>query len=120
MARRSAKQLLAAVLVLSLSLVSQAGQSVHTLTVNPFVRPIESQASPTHPAHSEQESTVPLVLRGTMVAGPQSLANISGVIVSLGKDINGYKLAVVRQRDVELVKGDERRILSVDDKDESK
>ena len=120
MARLLAKLPLAAVVVLSLSQVSQAGQSVHDLKVNPFVSPIESQASRTQSVSSEQESSVPFVLRGTMVAGQESLANISGVIVSLGMDISGYKLAVVRQREVILVKGDERLILSVDAKDEGK
>ena len=61
---------------------------------------------------------MPFVLRGTMVAGQQSLANISGVIVSLGEEINGYKLVAIHQREVVLMRGDERRILSVDNKDE--
>lgn len=120
MARRSAKQLLAAVAVLSQIPVSQAGQSMHALTVNPFASPFESQASRVQPASSEQEYSVPFVLRGTMVAGQQSLANISGIVVSLGEDINGYTLAAVRQREIVLVKGDERLILSVDDKDDNK
>jgi hypothetical protein len=50
-----------------------------------------------------------------MVAGQQSLANISGEIVSLGDEINGYKLVGIQQREIVLLKNNERRVLSVDD-----
>jgi hypothetical protein len=120
MAELSATKLLAPIVVLTLTQVGHAGQGGYALKINPFVRPLETHASRTQPAASEKESAVPFVLRGTMVAGKRSLANISGVIVSLGKDINGYTLAVVHQREVVLVKGDERRILSVDGEDEGK
>lgn len=120
MAKLSAKQLLAMVVVLSATQVNHAGQSVHALKINPFARPLESQADRAQSLPSEQAGTVPFVLRGTMVAGQQSLANISGVIVALGKEINGYRLVAIHQREVVLMKGDERRILSVDNKDEGK
>ena len=120
MARLSAKLLFATVVVLCLTQVSHAGQSVHALKINPFARPLEIQASQAQPISTEQAGSIPFVLRGTMLAGQQSLANISGVIVPLGKEINGYKLVAIHQREVVLLKGDERRILSVDDKEENK
>ena len=120
MAKLSAKLLLAMVVVLCLTQVSHAEQSVHALKINPFARPLESQASQAQPVSYEQTDSVPFVLRGTMMAGQQSLANISGVIVSLGGEINGYKLVAIHQREVVLLRDNERRILSVDDKNEAK
>ena len=61
---------------------------------------------------------MPFVLRGTMVAGQRSLANISGVVVSLDEEINGYRLVDVRQREVVLQRHDDRRVLTVDQETE--
>jgi hypothetical protein len=116
MARRLTARKLAVVITLCLTQVCYAGQSVHALKINPFARPVDSQASPAQSVLSGEVASVPFVLRGTMVAGQQSQANISGVIVSLGGEINGYRLVAVHQREVVLLRDDERRILSVDDK----
>ena len=115
MARLLAKRRLAIVIVMCLAQVCHAGQSVPGLKINPFARPFDNQVSPADSAASGQAAQVPFVLRGTMLAGQHSLANISGVIVSLGEKINGYRLVAIHQREVELLKDDERRILSVDD-----
>jgi hypothetical protein len=50
-----------------------------------------------------------------VVAGQQSLANISGVVVSLGEEINGFKLVSIKQREAILLRNNDRRVLSVDD-----
>ena len=106
-------------IVMCLAQVCHADQNVPDLKINPFARPVDNQVNPTESAASGQAAQVPFVLRGTMVAGQQSLANISGVIVSLGEKINGYRLVAIHQREVELLKDDERRILSVDDNTEN-
>ena len=119
MARLLAKRRCAMAIVMCLAQVCHADQNVPDLKINPFARPVDNQVNPADSAASGQAAQVPFVLRGTMVAGQQSLANISGVIVSLGEKINGYRLVAIHQREVELLKDDERRILSVDDNTEN-
>jgi hypothetical protein len=108
-------QSLAMVTIMCITAASYAGGSAHNLKTNPFVRPVDSQKQLEAPESTEQLSPVPLVLRGTVVAGQQSLANISGVVVSLGEEINGYKVVAIKQRAAVLLKNNDRRVLSVDD-----
>ena len=115
MASLSVKQKLAILLIMCVAQFCIAGESAYVLSTNPFTRQVDSQVQPEAPESTDQESSVPFVLRGTMVAGKQSLANISGVIVSLGEEINGYKLVAIQQREVVLLNKSDRRILSVDD-----
>jgi len=116
MARRLLRPELAILVCMCLS---QACHSAgHELKTNPFAKSAEVQAQmPASSAVSEGLS-IPFVLRGTMVAGQQSLANISGVVVSLGEEINGYKLVDVQQREVVLQRHDDRRVLTVDQETE--
>lgn len=118
MARLTVKQRLAIVSIMCITTVSYAGESEQVLKTNPFARPADSQKRFDALDGTEQLSSVPLVLRGTVVAGQQSLANISGVVVSLGEEINGYKLVAIQQREAILLKNGDRRVLSVDDKKE--
>ena len=113
MARLFAKQMLVILVSMCMSQVSHAAG--HALKTNPFARAVEAKAQESLPESAVQEVFVPFVLRGTMVAGQQSLANISGEIVSLGDEINGYKLVGIQQREIVLLKNNERRVLSVDD-----
>jgi hypothetical protein len=98
--------------------VSYAGESVQVLKTDPFARPDDSQKQGDASVPVGQLNSLPLVLRGTVVAGRQSLANISGVVVSLGEEINGYKLVAIQQREAVLLKNGEQKVLSVDDKKE--
>jgi hypothetical protein len=115
MARLTVKQRLAMVSLMCITAVSYAGGSAHNLKTNPFVRPVDSPKQREAEESTEQLSLVPLVLRGTVVAGQQSLANISGVVVSLGEEINGFKLVSIKQREAILLRNNDRRVLSVDD-----
>ena len=84
MARQLFKQVLAMPVFMCLSQVGYTAE--HALKTNPFSRSVEVQEQ-VHAAASRtaaQKDSIPFVLRGTMMAGPQSLANISGVVVSLG------------------------------------
>ena len=112
MVERFLKQVLSMLIFMCVLHAGHAAE--HALKANPFVRPVDvqDQARPSEPV--VQEPPVPFVLRGTMVAGQQSLANISGVIVPLGEEINGYRLVGVQEREIILLKGNDRRILSVD------
>jgi len=105
-------------LMVGITTVSYAGESVQVLKTNPFARPVDSYKQVDASAPVEQLNSLPLVLRGTVVAGRQSLANISGVVVSLGEEINGYKLVAIQQREAVLLKNGEHKVLSVDDKKE--
>jgi len=114
MASLVVKMELAIAAVICMAQVCHAGESAHVLKTNPFARPVAGQQRLDAEELAEQTASVPFVLRGTMLAGQQSLANISGVIVSLGEEIDGYKLVAIQQREVVLLKNGERRILSVD------
>jgi hypothetical protein len=118
MARLTVRQRLAIMLMVGITTVSYAGESVQVLKTNPFARPVDSQKQVNASAQVDQLNQQPLVLRGTVVAGQQSLANISGVVVSLGEEIHGYKLVAIQQREAVLLKNGEHKVLSVDDKKE--
>ena len=114
MARQLFKQVLAMPVYLCLSQVGYTAE--HALKTNPFARSVEVQEEVNAAASqtAAQKDSIPFVLRGTMMAGPQSLANISGVIVPLGEVINGYRLVGVHEREVVLLKDNDRRVLTVD------
>ena len=116
MARRLLKPELAILVCMCLPQASHSAG--HELKTNPFARSVEVQAQVSASPAVAEELSVPFVLRGTMVAGQQSLANISGVVVSLGEEINGYKLVDVQQREVVLQRHDDRRVLTVDQETE--
>jgi hypothetical protein len=118
MVRQTVKHRFLLVLIMCATAVSYAGGSTYDLKTNPFVRPVDTQKQLDVQESAEESSTVPLVLRGTVVAGQRSLANISGVVVSLGEEINGYKLVAIQQRQAVLLKNNDRRVLSVDDEKE--
>ena len=111
----SLKRYIATLLSMCLAQLCFSGEVDHVLNTNPFARPVDSQVQQNTPEPSEQEFSVPFVLRGTMVAGKQSLANISGVILSLGEQVNGYKLVAIQQREIVLLNNSDRIILSMDD-----
>ena len=108
----------AMVLIMCATAVSYAGGSTYVLKTNPFVRAVDNQKQLDVSESAEQSGAMPLVLRGTVVAGQRSLANISGVVVSLGGEINGYKLVAIQQRQAVLLKNNDRRVLLVDDEKE--
>lgn len=110
------KQKVAMLIVVCLTQTCHAAEQL--LSTNPFAIPVDTPVIQSVSSPVEQETPVKLVLRGTIVSGQQSLANISGVIVSLGEEVNGYKLVGVQQREVVLLRDNSRRILSVDDEQE--
>ena len=86
------------------------------LRFNPFTRPDldgaqasggRSLASPAAPAWSP-------VLKATLLAGNDSLANLGGVVLKAGEETHGYRLQQVRAREAVFAKDDEVIVLSVD------
>ena len=104
-----------AAVLMCITQVCHAGESVQVLNTNPFMIPAGYQEQFYTPSQVKQEQSVPFVLRGTMVSGKRSLANINSVILSLGDEIDGYKLVAIQQREVVLLKNNNRRILSIDE-----
>lgn len=92
-----------------------AGETQLVLQTNPFERPIVQEKPATVAAKAQQSAALALQLRATMLAGADSLANISGMIIGIGEEIEGYRLVTVRERDVILSKNGTTRTLSVDD-----
>jgi hypothetical protein len=53
-------------------------------------------------------------LRGTMLAGSNSVANIDGTIIGIGQQLYGYTLVSVQQRQVVLDRNGTQTKLSID------
>jgi hypothetical protein len=80
------------------------------LKSNPFEQPAPAEKV----ADKVQETAKALELRGIMIAGPRSQANIGGEIIAIGEEIDGYRLVSVKQRHVVLIRNDVKKILAVD------
>ena len=94
-----------------LQAVAQAADGVAgPLRINPFVQP-EVVADEAITAVSGEEDF--MVLRGIMLAGEQSLANIGGKILGIGQEINGYRVIAVNESNVVLDRDGTRRELGV-------
>jgi hypothetical protein len=64
------------------------------LHINPFVPPQTAAAGGGVKSGGGNDS---MELRGVVLAGPHSLANIGGKIVGIGEEINGYRLMAVNE-----------------------
>ncbi len=77
---------------------------------NPFSRPA-AFGSATDPIMGEATAGGGLQLRGVLIAGDESVANIGGVIVPVGGEVNGYRLISVSDRQAVLEKEGVRTLL---------
>lgn len=102
-------------LVLVAASVDAAGQ----LQRNPFRVPIELDA-PVAAAGGPQMELRPdtLDLRATLVAGERSVVNLGGSILSLGEEIEGYRLVSVSEGEALFIKDGESIRVFVDEDDE--
>jgi len=98
------------VLVPGYHLQGHAGDNSGDLRSNPFEQPAPAEKV----EDKAQETADALVLRGIMIAGPRSQANIGGEIIAIGEEVDGYRLVSVRQQHVVLIKNDVKKILAVD------
>jgi type II secretory pathway component PulC len=84
------------------------------LHINPFVQPQVVADADTVVVSAAADT---MVLRGVMLAGEHSLANISGQILGIGQEINGYRLIAVNEDNVVLDREGVRRELGVTKQD---
>ena len=106
---------------LHLVLLSSVADAVElVLKSNPFERPVMKDKSEVNQNTSAQAALPSLTLRGTMAAGPDSLADIGGEILGIGQQINGYTLLAVHPRHVVLEKNEIQKTLSIDNDTEKK
>ena len=94
----------------------QAEQRYASLRTNPFAVPADMSATVQN-KRAVSNDAVEMELRATMVAGPDSQANIGGTIVGLGDQVNGYRLAEVHVRHVVLERDGASKEIRIDDND---
>lgn len=102
---RSAVLLLPLLLLMGEALAADAGVP---LRINPFVQPAESRG-----VDVAQQSGDSMELRGVVMAGEDSLANIGGRIVSVGQEVDGYRVITVDERKVVLERNGSQRELEL-------
>lgn len=83
---------------------------------NPFERPpsLLTPGATTNDATSTLMSAGRLELKAVLVAGSGSQANISGRIMTLGEEVDGYRLTSVSLDGVELRHDGEKLVLRLD------
>lgn len=97
------------VTALLLSASGHAADGAPILRSNPFDQPVATDRRAAAPAE-----TVELIdLRGTIIAGTNSRANISGTLLGIGEKIAGHQLISVQQGRVTLVKNGVEKTLTM-------
>ncbi|NNG11821.1 MAG: hypothetical protein HKM88_01075 [Halobacteria archaeon] len=114
MSRVVAISTLFAGILASLSTVCRAEEPRTVLQTNPFERPAIMEKQENTAMNNSRQETPALQLRATMQAGSSSLANISGLILGIGQEIEGHHLVSVGERSVVLSKNGTLKTLSVD------
>jgi hypothetical protein len=92
-----------------------------TLQHDPFARPalgaLPAAAVPGAPARRVQgappEAKPKISLHAVLVAGPDSMANIDGVMVRLGESVQGYRLLAVHDRSAVFEKNNAKFTLGI-------
>ena len=90
--------------------------SAPLLRHNPFAPPALTQnlrPASSSPIVQATPSWTP-ELRATVVAGPQSLVNVGGVILSVGEALDGYQLIEIRERAAVFERDGKRRVLTME------
>jgi hypothetical protein len=101
-----------------LALSCQAAAQAGILHRNPFAHALPGVSQPAAgTANPSAAAAIPLELRGTMLAGSDSLANIGGLILGIGQEVEGYRIVSIHERWVVIEKNGEQRTLSVDHED---
>ena len=54
------------------------------------------------------------VVKATLVAGSQSMANLGGVILQIGEETHGYRLIEVREREAVFERGETSVVLTLE------
>ncbi len=92
-----------------------AEETAYVLQSNPFARPFLEKSKEVRPMlEPEPSSLKDLELRATMVAKGDSFANVGGLILGIGEEIEGYRLVSVENEKAVFSKGDEFITLTLD------
>lgn len=110
----ASRLLLALVLIVVSEAWADNGESM--LHFDPFKRPA-ILSEPAAPAKNPNRATVEPwspVLRATILAGEFSMVNLNGVIISLGEEVDGYRLVEVGEQTAVFAKNGKRHALSME------
>ena len=106
--------LLALSLGLAASVCVAGADEVRKLRNDPFDR----HRAPRPGLRPQQAASTPPVwrpeLRAVLVAGDRSMADVGGIIVKLGGEVDGFRLLEVRDRKAVFVKNGTKLTLSID------
>ncbi len=87
---------------------------------NPFERPKLQQPAGRAASPEITGAAAPAwELRGTLVAGRDSLADVDGVIIRVGDDVDGYRLVSVREGIAVFFGNGGRLVLTVEDAEDA-
>lgn len=106
---------LISLMVSPLAIAGETEDDRDKLKHNPFENPYRNESGTVRidSAESMAQSSS-FELRATLISGSESLANINGVMVPVGADINGYRLANVSEGAITLIKGDTELTITLD------
>jgi len=92
-----------------------AEETVYMLQSNPFARPFVEKSTKAKPILAPEPSSLKdFGLRATMVTKGASFANVGGMILGIGEEIEGYRLVSVEDQKAVFSKGDEFITLTLD------
>ena len=112
--------LVAGVLILLANGVFSAEQTpVSLATINPFTPPAEHLVRNNRSPNLERENNRAWLLKGIMLAGDASQADIDGQLISVGEKIRGFTLVAIESRKVVLHKEGVTEVVSLDDQEDN-
>ncbi len=92
-----------------------AEETVYMLQSNPFARPLVEKPTEAKPILAPEPSSLKdLELRATMVTKGDSFANVGGMILGIGEEIQGYRLVSVENEKAVFSKAGEFITLTLD------
>jgi hypothetical protein len=88
---------------------------------NPFKRPLQAVSSGAVQGSEGVPPAEPpaprLVLKGLLLAGPDTVVNINDVMLRIGERIEGYRLLAIEGTRAVLDKGGKRLVLDIENRD---
>lgn len=91
-----------------------------TLQHDPFARPAFSalptsgtDGAPARQAQAVRDGNPKLKLHAVLLAGPDSMANVDGVLVRVGESVQGYRLVSVHDRSAVFEKNNAKFTLEI-------
>ncbi len=87
------------------------------LKTNPFLRPVDLDKRQVTTEQDDGQVVAEMELRATMVAGQRSQANIGGLVIGLGEEVNGYQLIEVHPLHVVLDRDGESKEIRIANSD---